>query len=107
MAECRQCGATVSEDAQVCSDCGTEVPSAGTDSPAHPEPDWAVVNGPAWLLARQRSLLGRKEAQADGEVEGPGPGLGARIVARIIMVIVLVALAVLMVLVILLLKAFV
>jgi hypothetical protein len=105
MTDCRQCGATLSEDAQACSECGTEVRSAATASQAPPEHEWAVVNGPAWLLARQRSPLGR--AEADGEVEAPRRGLGARIVARIILVIVLVALAVLMVLVILLLKAFV
>jgi hypothetical protein len=105
MTDRRHCGTTLSEDAQVCSDCGTGVPSAVTASPAPPEHEWAVVNGPAWLLARQRAPLGR--AKADGEVEAPGPGLGARIGVRIVLVIVLVALAVLMVLAILLLKAFV
>lgn len=103
MTDCRQCGATLSEDIEVCSECGTEVPGAVTGSSRPPEHEWAVVNGPAWLLARQRSLL--RQGEAEPEVEAPGPGVGARILARIILVIVIVALAVLMVLVILLLEA--
>jgi hypothetical protein len=98
MTDCRQCGAALSEDAETCSECGTGVPGTETGPSKRPDHEWAVVNGPAWLLARQRSRLG--QGQANGEVEAPKPGWGA----RIIMVAALVALAVLMVLVILLLR---